>query len=61
MEQWESDCLQEEYAIRAQLQVMPPPERVCRAALQYRDKGVPLHVGQSLQWGEDQFEEEQQL
>eukprot|EP00969_Alexandrium_andersonii_P184176 8137865-Alexandrium_andersonii.AAC.1 len=60
MTQWEASCLEQEYAIRTQLQVQYHPERVCRVALQYLDAGVQLHVGQIIQWGEDQHEEEWQ-
>eukprot|EP00969_Alexandrium_andersonii_P346656 15326135-Alexandrium_andersonii.AAC.1 len=46
--------------LRARLGLEPFEYRSSRAADAYSQAGVPLHVGQSLQVGADQVEEERQ-
>eukprot|EP00969_Alexandrium_andersonii_P144175 6375163-Alexandrium_andersonii.AAC.1 len=57
---WESQAAAEERAIRDRLQLLEPPELVCRVAFTYSDAGLPLVVGQSLEYAEAQVEEEHQ-
>eukprot|EP00969_Alexandrium_andersonii_P268677 11873086-Alexandrium_andersonii.AAC.1 len=60
MSDWEVRAAAEECAIRTRLQLLEPPEYVCGVAYTYREAGMRLIVGQSLEYADAQIEEEHQ-
>eukprot|EP00969_Alexandrium_andersonii_P311851 13779826-Alexandrium_andersonii.AAC.1 len=60
MSDWEAQAAAEECDIRARLQLLDPPEYVCGVAYTYREAGMQLIVGQSLEYAGAQIEEEHQ-
>eukprot|EP00969_Alexandrium_andersonii_P100935 4452896-Alexandrium_andersonii.AAC.1 len=50
MSDWEVQASDQERDIRTRLQLLDPPDYVCRVSITYRDDDIPLYVGQSLEY-----------